>query len=236
MNYAPRVSVSYADISNVILEWSKVCDQFIVYEHDADEEVATTHCHFLMMSSTVKEEALKRRFYKLYPTDRLGNDLWAWKHKEHPNPDLGYIKYMSKGVLAPKFVKNISPAIVDEFRQKWVPKNPVSSVANKSDKPKDKSKEFYSICERVIEIARETPGVYENRLVESEFGSNSLMMKSVIVNPGKVYDILLKELKKNRIMTEINQLTRFMTTILREDANMGEEIKKTVFKRLFPQQ
>lgn len=230
MNYAPRISIPYSDISNVFMSWSDVCNQFIVFEHEPDEEVKTQHCHLLIIGSTLKEEALKRKLFKLYPTSRKGNELWAWTHKDYPNPDLSFIKYMSKGVLAPKFVKNISPATVDEFRRQWVVNPPVEVAANKS---KDKSKEFYGICERVLAIARETPGIYENKLVESEFGSQSLMMKSVIVNPGKVYDILLKELKRNRIMTEVNQLTRFMTTILRDDLNVGEEIRKTVFKRLF---
>lgn len=215
------------------MEWSSLCESIICYQHDADEEVKTTHVHLLILKSQIQDEQLKRRFKKLYPTERKGNDLWSWEHKEYPNPDINYITYMSKGELAPVFVKNISLATVEELRQKWVDKSPVSSVASNSKKAKDKTKEFYSICERVLDIARETPGVYENKLVESEFGSHSLMLKSVIVNPGKVYDILLKELKKNRIMTEVNQLTRFMTTILREDLNCGEEIKKTVFKRLF---
>lgn len=213
------------------MEWSNECESIIAYEHEKDSKVKKTHCHILMMGCSVKDEAFKRRFKKLYKTERKGNDLWSWEHKEHPNPDIYLITYMSKGKLAPVFVKNFSPALVDELRLKWVEyKTPESSVASKS---KDKSKEFYSICEKVLEIARETPGIYDNKLVESEFGSHSLMVKSVIVNPGMVYDILLKELKKNRIMTEVNQLTRFMTTILRDDMNTGEEIKKTVFKRLF---
>lgn len=217
------------------MEWSNECESIIVYEHEQDSKVKKTHCHILMMSCQVKDEAFKRKFKKLYNTDRKGNDLWSWEHKNRANPDISMITYMSKGKLAPVFVKNISPSLVDELRQKWVVLTPASSVASDSKKSKDKSKEFYSICERVIEIARETHGVYENRLVESEFGSHSLMLQNVIVNPGKVYDILLQELKKNRIMTEVNQLTRFMTTILRDDMNTGEEIKKTVFKRLFSQ-
>jgi hypothetical protein len=94
-------------VSGVIELWADTCDTLIVYEHEADEQVKTTHCHLLMTGSKYKTaEPLKRLFYKTYPQYKSsdGNGLWSWCNKDYPCPDFGFIDYMSKGVLEPKFV------------------------------------------------------------------------------------------------------------------------------------
>lgn len=120
-NYAPRVSLPYNDMSGVITVWANACARVAVFEHEADEEVNTTHIHMIMIDCKyATAEALKRDFYKLIDTDRKGNELWAWSHKKHPNPDIKFLKYMSKGHLRPVFVKDISPAEIEEHRALWV--------------------------------------------------------------------------------------------------------------------
>ena len=121
-SYAPRISLPFKDLSGVCTEWAKVASVVVCYQHDADLKTKTTHCHFLILDSTLKEEALKRRFHKLVPKapDRERNALWEWLHKEHPNPDKGFITYMSKGHLKPCFVQGIGGDEIEEYRLKWV--------------------------------------------------------------------------------------------------------------------
>lgn len=238
INFAPRIHCAYDDCSGIFQLWAERCEKLIVFEHPSDEKIKRTHLHLGMWGCDIKEEAFKRIWRKANGPDLKGNEDWSFKRKEGNLCDFDmsgskvFITYCTKGQYAAKFIKNISLAEVDEARSKWVDRTP---DPKKAKSQKDKTKEFYSICEKVLETAKATHGVYENKLVPSEFGSQTLMSKEVIVNPGKVYDILLKELKKNRIMTEINQLTRFMTTILREDLNQGDRIKEKVFQRIFPE-
>lgn len=117
-------------MSGVISMWADSCEAMAVYQHEMDEEVNTTHVHMIMIGCKYKTpEALKREFYKLIETERKGNDLWSWTHKKAQNPDMTFMRYMSKGVLRPVFVKGFTPAEVEEQRALWVEykKTPVVS-------------------------------------------------------------------------------------------------------------
>lgn len=117
MNVAPRVSLPYVDLSGVIKLWADECEAFIVYEHVSDTTVKKTHCHFLMLGCAVGPEQMKN-IAKRVMVPGKGQAFWKWESKLPP--DQSFITYMSKGKLAPKFVKNISPAEVEEWRLKWV--------------------------------------------------------------------------------------------------------------------
>jgi len=122
MNYAPLIRLPYHDVSGVIEMWADSCDSMAVYEHEADASVKTTHVHMIMIGCIYKTaEPLKRAYYKAFPAaDKSeGNGLWSWTNKDWSNPNIEFITYMSKGHLRPKFIKNISPDIVEELRGKW---------------------------------------------------------------------------------------------------------------------
>lgn len=130
-NYAPRVTLSYNDVSGVIRMWSKSCDKMVVYEHEADEEVATTHVHMIMVNCKYKsQDTLCNQFRKLIETERKGNELWSWEHKNYPNPDITYIKYMTKGKLKPVYVKNVSEDEIETYRSQWVDNSPKRVVVS----------------------------------------------------------------------------------------------------------
>lgn len=122
-NYAPRITLPFHDVSGVIRMWSDACSQVVVYEHQADEEVSATHVHMILMDCKYKTaQQLKNIFYKEIETNRKGNELWSWEHKDFTNPDLSFITYMSKGVLEPIFVKNVEQRQIENFRSKWISK------------------------------------------------------------------------------------------------------------------
>jgi len=132
MNFAPTIHYPYADISGVIKLWAETCSAMVVYEHGPDVAQPSIHCHlYIQGCSYSTAEGLKRIFHSNFKTDKKGNDLWAWTHKEFPiiyqladQGTLEYIKYMTKGILAPQYVKNISPDLLDKAKAMWVFKNP----------------------------------------------------------------------------------------------------------------
>ena len=118
----------------------------VVYEHEADEGCSRTHLHILMVGAQVKEEALKRMFYKVHPDEnRKGNDLWSWSHddwkKKNPNKEYDdtLITYMAKGKLRPVYVKNIPADIVEKRTREWV--EPTSQKSEKYDEYQDMLKD-----------------------------------------------------------------------------------------------
>lgn len=119
-NYAPRVSLSFNDMSGVIRMWSNSCDKMVVYEHEADEDVKTTHVHMIMINCKYKsQDTLCNQFRKLIDIDLKGNSLWSWEHKDFKNPDEDFITYMSKGCLEPVFIKNMTNGDIEKYKSRW---------------------------------------------------------------------------------------------------------------------
>lgn len=127
MNHAIRITLPYEDCSGIISRWADRCQQAIVYQHDADEEISKTHVHLGLYGCEVKAEQLKRMWAD---APGKGNEFWSWK--EASAEATKYLTYMSKGNLRPKFIKNFSNDLVEKSRQAWV--EPVGN-----DKPGDSS-------------------------------------------------------------------------------------------------
>lgn len=118
ISYVCRITLPFSDVNQFIDEWSNKIDKLLVYEHEADEEVSQTHCHFLIIDSTVKNEQLKRLAREKFP-ELKGNESWSWKQYD-PEKGKSYISYMTKGKLVCKFAKNFSKEELEKSRLAWV--------------------------------------------------------------------------------------------------------------------
>lgn len=118
--HAIRITLPFEDCSGIISQWSDRSQRAIVYQHDADEKISKTHVHIGLYGCEVKAEQLKR-LWKNCPGK--GNEFWSWKEEADeflPDGTNKYLTYMSKGKLAPVFVKNISNESVENSRLSWV--------------------------------------------------------------------------------------------------------------------
>lgn len=124
MNLAIRVSRPYGDIR----EWCEElkAERKIAYQHDADDEVSRTHVHMLVIGSTIKPDALKYRYKRLYgeieKTDWSFISAFKEEGKVVPiSPETAdkFITYMSKGYLAPVLSEGYDPFKVLELSQQW---------------------------------------------------------------------------------------------------------------------
>lgn len=114
MSYAIRVSRGYDDV----FDWvdGLQAKTVIVYEHEADDEVKRTHIHLLLLDSTLKPDAMKARYKKLYGD--IDKADWSFKvAKEDYEP---FITYMSKGKLPPKLAKGIDVETITKLTKAWV--------------------------------------------------------------------------------------------------------------------
>lgn len=249
-NYAPRVSIPFTDLSGVIKEWATTCEEMVVYEHPADEEVATTHVHLIMINSKYKTaEQLKKIFRKLFSTDRDGNDLWSWTHKTFPNPDLTYITYMSKGNLEPVYIHKTLSSTINEFKLKWVePKNKPSQTNSKgaANSKGEAAKTHWAICSEIISLGHKEKKMFRHNEDYSGYrktvdaSGNTIkveqlvFMDEVFANSLENWDIMCKILDKYQVRTSRNELERFWVTILRQSAghraSMFEQINKNIFR------
>lgn len=124
MNLAIRISRPYDDIR----EWCEFkAEQKIVFQHDADDEVSRTHIHMLVIGSTIKPDALKYRYKKLYGD--IDKTDWSFvasfKDSEGKTQPITaessekFITYMTKGVLVPVLSEGYNPEKVLELAQQW---------------------------------------------------------------------------------------------------------------------
>lgn len=226
INYAPRVSMAFCDISNVINAWAETCEEMVVYEHPSDEEVNTTHVHIIMVNSKyTTSEQYKKIFYRLIKTDRKGNDLWSWIHKKYPTPDLSFITYMSEGKLIPSFIKKVSQESIDAYRALWVEPNSLikSTIGTKEEKKKKENLSHWEICEAIkISIL--------NRSKDRVTREASLTARYTFET---IYDATIEYLRIHKVRTSRNELERFIVTIVRDDENFRDELRDGIKKNIF---
>lgn len=135
-DFAPRITLPWSDLSGVVQFWEERCKKLAVYEHEADDTVAKTHCHFLMLGCDIQEEALKRMFKAHYPSIKVyGNAFWSWTRK-YP-PSYVNLTYYSKGHISPSYLHVITPAECEEARLKWIALQPEEEALRPSSKKYD---------------------------------------------------------------------------------------------------
>jgi len=116
--HALRITRDYTSLTALVMDWAEVSGKCLVYQHDADEEVKATHCHFLIEQCEVKEGALIKRGLK--HIQLKGNNDWSFVQKEYNGNVEKYITYMTKGKLDPVYNKGYEPSYLEECKKRWV--------------------------------------------------------------------------------------------------------------------
>lgn len=116
-SYFARMSLPYADISGILIDWSAKCTDFLVYEHPQEDGPERTHCHLIVVESSITDEAFKQRC-KAKGLTLKGNKEWSFKALDMTkNP----VIYCSKGKYDPKYNKGFEPQYVAAQRALYVP-------------------------------------------------------------------------------------------------------------------
>jgi len=227
--HAIRITLPYADLSGIIAIWAEEAEQVAVYEHEADDTVANTHCHILLLGCKVKEEALKRKWPE---APGSGNGFWKWKSK-YGTPDLSFLTYMSKGKLRPKYLKNISTAQVEELRAKWIQPTPKAKPSPTKDAKQKSTESHYEVILRIKLEAIHAHGEwfdFQRRIDTACFGAEFDQL--VIVNHQALFGFMCRELNKAKIRTSQNELERFYATLIRQFQCGVDNLFSTISRKL----
>lgn len=118
-----RVSRTYDELSKTpkkdecfIKKLSDACDVCVVYEHEADESVNRTHIHAYVENPKVSTDTMKNWVKKTLGVTAFPKNDWAFPVAN----DRGFITYLTKGKLTPKFVKGISDDEIRTLKAAWV--------------------------------------------------------------------------------------------------------------------
>lgn len=141
MNYAPRLTYSYESLAPWVSRVAMVSEKVIVYEHADNPD--NIHIHMLVMGCNVDVKTLKnwvKETLSLTPV----RTKWAFpqtyknRHGEPTGVDEGFVKYMTKGKLDPKYNKGFSPEFVAEQKKMgW------DNAATPAAKRQSKAQKYY---------------------------------------------------------------------------------------------
>lgn len=94
-----RISYSYEVLAPFFDEWKVT--RLYVTQHDADDEVNTTHCHIYAEGNTLSKQTVKNHLKRLNVV--VGRGTWSWVPPDNDDVD-NMIKYHLKGILSPSKV------------------------------------------------------------------------------------------------------------------------------------
>jgi len=139
--WAVRVSLGHSDLQS---EWTRIlgaCERFVLYEHEADEEINRSHVHCLVVNPSISDETMKNWIGR---HRGKGNTFWSFKTTYKPKKteaeipvNLNFITYMSKGTYSPLVVKGFTAEEIEQYRVAWVNYPTHSSVKADNDDKKN---------------------------------------------------------------------------------------------------
>lgn len=225
-NFAFRISASYADIGSTLLKLIDLTEKVAIYEHPADEKVANTHIHGLLMTCSRKEDTLREKFFKKH---WKGKYQLATTYKDQDNKiqpvNEGYVTYMSKGVYDPSFVKGFTPERILELKALWIDYSQVADPVVDTTAPEKKKKESVCIYDIIVKVSK---------MCDQQSIVNNNGTLSVAVEPSiRTWYVLCEELNKARIRTSRNELERAWVTLLRLDQRNQDTLYSSIMKNIF---
>lgn len=113
------MTFDYESIKEVIEKLKDHSSAIVVYEHVADNEVSRTHIHGLVVDCKVSTDTIKNWIRKI--KGAVDKNDWSFKTAaKSAEEQHGYIVYMTKGVLEPKFSYGYELDVLLDAKQKWV--------------------------------------------------------------------------------------------------------------------
>ena len=211
-----RITRSYVDISGIFTEWSKNSRVFVLYEHEADEEINRTHCHFVLWDNTDTVKKIKER--NNYKQFKFARSDHSWKELEwiDEKDPIKVCVYMAKGNLDAK-ATNLPSIMLDYFKQEW-------------KQGKQKKKDYFDICMEIREQC-----TYECSIeCRDEFGYPQIRLVRAMRNFDEVYNMLMVKLDEERVRTNEMDIERWLLTIMRNDSRLGDETRKRLKNKFSP--
>lgn len=166
-----RITRPYSDLESVVLKMAFVSDKIIFYEHDKDDKIERTHCHFFTENLKVSTDTVKNWIKQSLNVSSFPKTDWMFKteyedrkSKKKIPVDHNCITYFSKGKLDPKFQKGFTQIEINNFKNSFVDYSAVpktrQSKLNFSEglSKKEKEKTYWTIVKDVLALCREYRG------------------------------------------------------------------------------
>lgn len=213
---------SYDEIEPHITRLKEECVSYLVGEHPADDDVATTHCHIAISGINTRALTTKAACETIrgwLPDSIKGRGQYVIMDKTQHTRLLYDWNMLCQYILKGKreYFKCKSDNITEEDIQRWIDAyNQVKQEKQKVKEEKQKKKE-YTQWDVIMEVRAEAPK--REQLVQKPFG---LVYVNTVIPSQEVYNLMLEKLDEHKIRTNLNETERIFFSIIREDPSIRE--------------
>lgn len=232
-----RITKSYGELSAMLSDWGAQCEFIWVYEHQADEKVANTHCHIFVSNSQRDADGLKKLIsWKRANIDKgnKGSSFKTYDPKYDKDTNGNWyncLAYASKGNLEPVYANGVNAnAIAANSRREWkslADANANVSKKNMSNTDKQLLKHKKTQWDLVEDIRNQMK--YNPIAPDRWIGDYNLAGERMSV-PETVYTKLIAALEGYKIKAAEYELKRWMDTIMRVDPSF-DSIRQNILSR-----
>lgn len=219
----------YSDLSG-FYDWAvSASTAVLVGEHEADKEIATTHCHF-MINADITDEGIRKQINK---RKLGGRGQYAILTQTEKAPRLPYDEeklciYILKGGKT-SYHRSTFDERVPALQEKWVHKQEDASPVGSSKSEKT----HWDLIQQIILESQKIPGVWGAVLERTEFGDVVNDQGILPEGRGVIFDVMVRILNENKVRTSRNELERFYVSIVRHDYHSRQLLRQSIMQNVF---
>lgn len=226
------IKLAYSDIADAFTGISDKCDKVIVYEHPADVNIKTTHCHFLLVNPSITTEAIKNKFRSVHECGK-GSGFWAFtttykdKSGQEKPVDTDVIKYYTKGKYDPKFNKGFDETLIATQKAQGYDRH-------------DGNRSRFDVSRGTIDIiqdARITPTTTvpeRRRLTQKQIVDQVFEKIGIEKSRDKIIDAICDVIRQHNYTTNHKTImTLYESYLLYFDDETYKHVLKRIFDRIY---
>lgn len=207
------------------MKLEECAENYMICQHEADEEINRTHCHIMLEGVSVSDETIRKRIMRAGAGGR-GQYAILKKVKrggaEYDRDKLGV--YMLKGDKEKYMAGTYPVSKIEEWVSAWVaPRSKQDEVEVKEEKGRD----HWTLMNIIMDKSKE---FWKESNVIDVYGC--LVIEVRCTNKRAVWDCMMRVLNENKVRLSFNELERFFLTIIRRDTDVSSKLYEKILNRI----
>jgi hypothetical protein len=188
-------------------------------QHDADEDINQTHCHFMINGLTTTDEGLRKELKKYITNGRKEYGLLKVSEKARlPYDEWWLAVYVIKGDIDNHKLSSYTESQVKDIVDAW--------VVYENPTPEQKITTQYELIKAMIPKMRQRSVV-----VQGEYGD--CILDNAVVACQENFHIMCEMLNAHEVRTSRNELERIWVTLLRQHKSNQDALYTAISNNVF---
>ena len=193
--------------------------KFVIGQHDADEDVTTTHCHFMINGCDTTLEGLRKELKKTVKNGREEYAIMTKTERERkPYDEWMLAVYCLKGDMNNHQLGKYPHPQAQDIVSAW--------VNYETKDPKEKITTQYTLIKSMLPKMK-----HKGVLYQGEFGD--AWSETAVVPCQENFRIMCDELNAHEVRTSRNELERIWVTLLRQHKSNQDALYNSISASVF---